>query len=568
MHCISLSANRIALSATAAFLLTLAACAPADTSAAPQDPTALTAPTPTQVMVARPPMSVQAGGAITSGPDCMRPAARRPLASISYAVKMGGAPDSDSVIHDTISQGCSALDATASDASVYVRHATARCPLQSDTVVACWSATNMDQGQMSLKVCETSPSGLPRRHAIVAAAFVALVGCGGGSSQPVAVKPAGVRVAKTIAITGGNNQMGAGLLSTSLTALAADSIGEPVSGVTVTFAVTAGGGSVGTPSATTNTSGIASTTWTLGSLGTQTVTATVTGLSGSPLTFGATVNAGLPEPAFNSATQTMVYQDNMDEYTDVSLMGAQGQSQPLITPHPAPITNSTPVLLTQNAIISPGRGGTGSALRMLFTGVSQTEANFMTWNMPATPPLATHYFQYWARVNFATPLGTSIMAVKWFEVWHHVDRVQWNTHSANPGPAGKATTFWQVYDQSRLTTGQADQPVGPYLANLFDNQWHRFTYAYRVNTSSGSRDGFAQMWIDGSMVINISAAAIGVTPPTGDRPWCAGDDVDALAVNDGLGLAANPTAVFGNVQTTTTPPWTYDIDDYKWWYTP
>ena len=69
----------------------------------------------------------------------------------------------------------------------------------------------------------------------------------------------------------------------------------PVSGVSVTFAVASGGGSIVpvTP-ATTNASGIASlTSWTLGTVaGANTVTATSGTLTGSPVTFTATGNAG------------------------------------------------------------------------------------------------------------------------------------------------------------------------------------------------------------------------------------------------------------------------------------
>jgi adhesin/invasin len=73
-----------------------------------------------------------------------------------------------------------------------------------------------------------------------------------------------------------------------------DASGNNCPGVVVTFAVTAGGGSITTASATTNTSGIASCgAWTLGTTaGANTVTATCAGLTGSPVTFTATGVAG------------------------------------------------------------------------------------------------------------------------------------------------------------------------------------------------------------------------------------------------------------------------------------
>ena len=63
---------------------------------------------------------------------------------------------------------------------------------------------------------------------------------------------------------------------------------DPVSGITVTFAVTAGGGSVSPTSATTNASGRAQTVLTLGDeIGDNTVTARVTGLRAVTFTAGA-----------------------------------------------------------------------------------------------------------------------------------------------------------------------------------------------------------------------------------------------------------------------------------------
>jgi adhesin/invasin len=73
-----------------------------------------------------------------------------------------------------------------------------------------------------------------------------------------------------------------------------DANGNNCPGVVVTFAVTGGGGSVTTASATTNASGVATCgAWTLGTTaGANTLTATRVGLTGSPVTFTATGTAG------------------------------------------------------------------------------------------------------------------------------------------------------------------------------------------------------------------------------------------------------------------------------------
>ncbi len=69
-----------------------------------------------------------------------------------------------------------------------------------------------------------------------------------------------------------------------------DMSGNPVSGVTVTFAVASGGGSITGSTAQTNANGHAQVgSWTLGAVpGPNTLTATVPGLQGSPVTFTAT----------------------------------------------------------------------------------------------------------------------------------------------------------------------------------------------------------------------------------------------------------------------------------------
>ena len=69
-------------------------------------------------------------------------------------------------------------------------------------------------------------------------------------------------------------------LAEALVAQVNDQSGNPMSGVSVTFVVSAGGGSVGTTSTTTGSDGRASTTWTLGTTaGTQQVTGSASSIS-------------------------------------------------------------------------------------------------------------------------------------------------------------------------------------------------------------------------------------------------------------------------------------------------
>jgi hypothetical protein len=80
-----------------------------------------------------------------------------------------------------------------------------------------------------------------------------------------------------------------------------DSTATPIAGATVTFAVTNGAGSVGTPSVATGANGQAQTTWTVGQgTGAQAVSASVTG-GASPAAFTATANPGAPKSVAKQA---------------------------------------------------------------------------------------------------------------------------------------------------------------------------------------------------------------------------------------------------------------------------
>jgi hypothetical protein len=103
--------------------------------------------------------------------------------------------------------------------------------------------------------------------------------------------------ATQIAVNGGNNQSATvgTAVAVAPSVLVRDASLNPVSGVSVTFAVASGGGSLATSgTVTTNASGIAtSPAWTLGTTaGSNTLSATSAGLTGSPVTFTATGTAG------------------------------------------------------------------------------------------------------------------------------------------------------------------------------------------------------------------------------------------------------------------------------------
>lgn len=120
-----------------------------------------------------------------------------------------------------------------------------------------------------------------------------LAGCGGGGAPP----PAPSRTATTLTIAGGNIQSGTvgEALPSPLVVRVGDQTGRPLGGVTVTWTVTSGGGTVDLASSLTGSDGTASARWTLG---TQAGANSLTAATGTvlPVTFTAT---GTPGPFAN-----------------------------------------------------------------------------------------------------------------------------------------------------------------------------------------------------------------------------------------------------------------------------
>ncbi|HMA21735.1 MAG TPA: Ig-like domain-containing protein [Gemmatimonadaceae bacterium] len=134
------------------------------------------------------------------------------------------------------------------------------------------------------------------RRSALAAALLAVIACGGGEKS---VDPA---VATTIAATSSISLTGVAgsAASPSPSVVVKDQRGDPMSGVTVNFAVTSGGGSVSSASAVTDASGPATVTWTLGTTaGSNQLTASA-GTLGT-VTFTATSVAGAAASMTKSA---------------------------------------------------------------------------------------------------------------------------------------------------------------------------------------------------------------------------------------------------------------------------
>src|SRR5213082_2575442 len=125
---------------------------------------------------------------------------------------------------------------------------------------------------------------------------------GGLTGSPVSFTATGTAGnAGSIAVSGGDKQTATvnSAVATPPAVVVKDAHGNPVQGVSVTFAVGLGSGSITGASQTTNASGIAAVgSWTLGTAaGQNTLTATAPGVNGSPITFTASGTAGAPSAA-------------------------------------------------------------------------------------------------------------------------------------------------------------------------------------------------------------------------------------------------------------------------------
>jgi hypothetical protein len=107
--------------------------------------------------------------------------------------------------------------------------------------------------------------------------------------------------------------------------------------------------------------------------------------------------------------------------------------------------------------------------------------------------------------------------------------------------------------------------VGPYWNQVNNNQWHRVTYVYQPASAPGATDGVARMWIDGTKIVDVSAAAAGITPPGGTKVWCTLAEVATLDVAQ-IGMINLGEYMNGGLGDGVTDlPMALDFDDFSWW---
>lgn len=162
---------------------------------------------------------------------------------------------------------------------------------------------------------------LPYRRArlgiVAGTAFLAACGGGGGETTTEPSTPAALSAVSSVPTS---LPVGSAV-STPLTVIVNDSKGRAVPSVVVTFRVSAGNGTLSTGAATTDATGKASTTFTLGSAaGTNEVTASVTGVA-TTVKFSVT---GIPASACTTPL-TIGTGQVVTDLTTACLGGATGQ---------------------------------------------------------------------------------------------------------------------------------------------------------------------------------------------------------------------------------------------------
>lgn len=195
----------------------------------------------------------------------------------------------------------------------------------------------------------------------------------------VSVGPAATLV--PIAGTGAGVVGGTVLLRARVT----DAAGNPVAGHTVSWAVTAGGGTLPITSSTTNALGDAEVTWTLGFVvGAQTVTATSSGLTGSPLVFTIDAAAATGSllrlatqpgaPSFNAPSGVVLATQPVVQLTDAA--GANPVYQAGVVVTVAPSDAQATLRGTTTAVTDSAGVATFSGLNVVGTSGRSTALVF------------------------------------------------------------------------------------------------------------------------------------------------------------------------------------------------
>jgi len=297
-----------------------------------------------------------------------------------------------------------------------------------------------------------------------------------------------------------------------------DEFGNAVADATVTFAVTAGAGTVAASSAHTNASGTASVGWTLGPRsGAQTLSATVGTLA--PVTFAATATPDVPTSIRFGQTDPVIIGVGYAQQLSASAVDRFGN----VTPASVSLT-----VASGGAFFS--LAGDGVA-----TGTARGAGTLLATAGSLTAAQAISIVDPWSRVAVnARPFGVAVSSTSIFATQLDaatVTRLQLSPFATIVAVSAVGNTPTDVAVNPAATTAlvsnQADGTVG--VINLSTNQQTRAINAggptFRVITSADGTRGYATVatgqliTIDlsngtsvGSLVIPTSANGVAMGP--------------------------------------------------------
>lgn len=292
----------------------------------------------------------------------------------------------------------------------------------------------------------------------------------GLTGSPLTVSATGTPgTATTIVINGGNSQSAPAGTNVAIapSARVTDANGNGVPGVTVTFAVSGGGGSIAGGTPATNASGVATiTSWTLGNaVGGNSLSATAPGLTGSPLNFTATgvtgpasvmtVNAGDNQAAtaggqVSTAPSVLVTDAFGNPVAGVAVSFAVTSGGGNITGS-TPSTNASGVAAVGTWTLGPSAGV--NTLSATSAGLTNSPVTFTATGNPGN---ATNIALVQGDAQTGTvggTLGTTLQVLVTDNLANPVQGVTvgWATGSGNLAPAssitnasGIATTTWTL----------------------------------------------------------------------------------------------------------------------------
>ena len=305
-----------------------------------------------------------------------------------------------------------------------------------------------------------------------------------------------------MAINAGNSQTAAvgTAVATAPSVIVRDPLNNPVSGVTVTFAVASGGGSITGGSATTNASGIATVgSWTLGMTPSNTLTATSTGLSGSPVTF--TAAGSLPLTGSTQIEGTAVPGGTVTVTTTLANTLSTNQSITLNAPLPAGLIGVSCVSATGTCVI--GATTVTASGRAEIYRKQSASASTSTVNLTGTiPGNATVTITYVVQVSPVASNGTQYQLT--------------STINGFPGPSATMTvsaTPAGPGDSIGLMLGQAaaQKPGSVLIYNLYASGSNPAVSDSRISITNTSpvRSSYVHFFfVDGS---NCSVADMTIT---------------------------------------------------------